>query len=153
MSQLWSDILKKRKREEIEKAKQQYKRIHIATPIQPYASDEEEQDDFSQINISDNEEDEETIIDDNLEGDLNIDNTNEILSVDHWSQIVEDWIKMLDTENHLDNGDNISEEPIEFELGGRNIHPADDPTAKWDLLNLFDNSLEAPIFLDSLTNL
>ena len=83
MSQLRSDILKKRKREEIEKAEQQYKRIHIATPIQPYASDEEDQDDFSQINISDNEEDEETIIDDNLEGDLNIDNTNEILSIDY----------------------------------------------------------------------
>jgi len=54
---------------------------------------------------------------------------------------------MLDAENHLDNGDNVSEEPIEFELGGHTIHPADDPMAKWDLLNLFNNSLEAPIYL------
>jgi len=33
MSQLRSDILKKRKREEIEKSEQQYKWVHIATPI------------------------------------------------------------------------------------------------------------------------
>ncbi len=41
---------------------------------------------------------------------------------------------MLDTENHLDNGDNVSEEPIEFQLGGHAIHPADDSMAMWDLL-------------------
>ncbi|CAI2168557.1 9115_t:CDS:1, partial [Funneliformis geosporum] len=45
------------------------------------------------------------------------------------------------------NGDNVSEEPIEFELGGHIIHPADDPMAKWDLLNLFNNSLEAAVYL------
>ncbi len=147
MSQLQSDILKKRKREEIEKAEQQHKRIHIATPIQPY-NDEKERDDFSQVNISDNEEDEVIILDNNLEDDLNIfDNADEILSVDHWLRIVENWIEMLDTENHLDNGNNVSEEPIEFELGGYAVHPADDSMAKWNLLNLFNNSLEAPIYL------
>ncbi|CAI2197351.1 20015_t:CDS:1, partial [Funneliformis geosporum] len=38
------------------------------------------------------------------------------------------------------------EELIEFELGGCIIHPADDPMAKWDLLNLFNNSLKALIY-------
>ena len=141
MSQLWSDILKKWKYEEIEKAELQYKQIHIAAPIQSYS--DEEQDD-SQINLSDNEGDEDI----NFEDDTNDNaNTDEILSSDHWLRIVENWIEMLDTENHLNNGDNVSEEPIEFELGGRIIHPADDPIAKCDLLNLFNNSLEAPVYL------
>ena len=59
---------------------------------------------------------------------------------------------MLDVENHLDNGEDINEESLEFELGGHIIHPTDDPLAKWDLLNLFNDSLEAPIYLGSLTN-
>ena len=37
-------------------------------------------------------------------------------------------------------------------LASHAIHPADDPLAKWDLLNLFNDSLEAPIYLGSLTN-
>lgn len=79
-------------------------------------------------------------------------NASKILNADHWLRIVENWVKMLDIENHLDNGENINEEPVEFELGGRDIHPADDPLAKWDLLNLFNNLLEAPVYIGSLTN-
>jgi len=37
---------------------------------------------------------------------------------------------MLDTENYLDNGNNVSEELIEFELGSHAVHPADDSMAK-----------------------
>ena len=59
---------------------------------------------------------------------------------------------MLDVENHLDNGEDINKESFEFELGGRIIHLADDLLAKWNLLNLFNDSLEALIYLDSLTN-
>ncbi|CAG8596836.1 16325_t:CDS:2, partial [Funneliformis mosseae] len=72
----------------------------------PYiiSSDEEEQDDSFLINVSDNE-DEET----NTNFNNNFEEDNEILSVY--------------------SGDNVNEEPIEFELG------------------------EAPIYLNSLTNL
>ncbi|CAB5302966.1 unnamed protein product [Rhizophagus irregularis] len=151
MSQLRSDILKMRKREEIDNTEKQYKRIHIAASVQPYNDEEEvdkeaEEETETQINISDCEEeaDTEISIEDN--------NTSEILSADHWLRMVENWVKMLDIENHLDNGENVNEEPIEFELGGRDIHPADDPLAKWDLLFLFNDSLEAPVYLSSLTN-
>ncbi|CAG8643658.1 3824_t:CDS:1, partial [Funneliformis mosseae] len=51
---------------------------------------------------------------------------------------------MLNTENCLDSSDNINEEPIEFELGSHDIHLADDLMAKWNLLNLFNDSLETP---------
>jgi hypothetical protein len=148
MSQLRSDILKKRKREEIEKFEQQYKRVHITAPIQPN-NDEEERDSFL-IDISDDEDEE---IDTSIfnENDDN-NNASEIFNVDNWLQVVENWIKMLDIENHLDNGEDINEEPLEFELGGRIIHPADDPLAKWNLLDLFNDSLDAPIYLSSLTN-
>ncbi|UZO00341.1 uncharacterized protein OCT59_011475 [Rhizophagus irregularis] len=119
--------------------------------IQPYNDEEEvdkeaEEETETQINISDceKEADTEISIEDN--------NTSEILSADHWLWMVENWVKMLDIENHLDNGENVNEEPIEFELGGRDIHPADDPLAKWDLLFLFNDSLEAPVYLSSLTN-
>ena len=97
---------------------------------------------------SDNEEEETdiaTFIEEN-------NNANEIHNVDHWLQMVENWIKILDTENHLDNGEDVDEKPLEFELAGRAIHLADDPLAKWDLLNLFNDTLEASIYLDSLTN-
>ncbi len=59
---------------------------------------------------------------------------------------------MLDIENHLDNGEDINEELLEFELGSHIIHLADNLLAKWNLLNLFNDSLEAPIYLSSLTN-
>ncbi|RGB34187.1 hypothetical protein C1646_760843 [Rhizophagus diaphanus] len=119
--------------------------------VQPYNDKEEvekeaEEETETQINISDCEEkaDTEISIEDN--------NTSEILSADHWLRMVENWVKMLDIKNHLDNGENVNEELIEFELGGRDIHPADDPLAKWDLLFLFNDSLEAPVYLSSLTN-
>ncbi len=87
-----------------------------------------------------------------IKEDDNNNNAIEIFNVDNWLQIIENWIKMLDVENHLDNGEDINKESFEFELGGRIIHLADDLLAKWNLLNLFNDSLEALIYLDSLTN-
>ena len=57
---------------------------------------------------------------------------------------------MTDFENHFDNGETVTEENLEFEMGGRSIHPADDGLAKWPLLDLFDNSLETPLCADSM---
>ncbi len=79
-------------------------------------------------------------------------NINEIHNVNHQLQIIKNWIKIIDTENHLDNGKDVNEEPLEFELASHAIHPADDLSAKQDLLNLFNDSLEASIYLSSLTN-
>ncbi|CAG8579057.1 14134_t:CDS:2 [Funneliformis mosseae] len=57
-------------------------------------------------------------------------NANEIHNVDHWLQMVENWIKMLDTGNHLDNGKDVDEESLGFELTGHVIYPADNPLTK-----------------------
>ncbi|CAG8727004.1 3961_t:CDS:2 [Cetraspora pellucida] len=65
---------------------------------------------------------------------------------EHWSNVVEDWIETLDLENRLENGEIVSDEPPEFEFCRRMIYLADDPLAKWNLSELFDNSLDAPIF-------
>jgi len=35
----------------------------------------------------------------------------------------------------------------DFNFGGRTIHPADDPAAKWSLASLFVSSLESPSYL------
>ena len=77
---------------------------------------------------------------------------NKIHNVDHWLQMIENWIKMIDTENYLNNGEDVNEELLEFELAGHAIHLVDDLLAKWDLLNLFNDLLKAPIYLSSLTN-
>ncbi|CAG8617920.1 1351_t:CDS:2, partial [Diversispora eburnea] len=37
----------------------------------------------------------------------------------------------------------------DFNLGGREIHPADDDTEKWNLNTLFELSLKSPAFLES----
>ena len=70
MSQLRSDILKKRKREEINETERQYKCIHIAGPVQPYEEENE-----VQINISDSEKEVDMETEDN--------NASEILNADH----------------------------------------------------------------------
>ncbi|GBC21919.2 ribonuclease H-like domain-containing protein [Rhizophagus irregularis DAOM 181602=DAOM 197198] len=66
MAQLRSDILCKRKRDDIEISERQYKRLHIAEPIQEYQSDEEDTNDneftFNAFNDSDTEELEETSV-------------------------------------------------------------------------------------------
>jgi hypothetical protein len=151
MSQLRSDILSKQKHKEIDMVKRQYKRLHLAIPIQPYESDEDvvHESAESSPSVSDNEinlstpnnlsessetpERTEENIDDNAE--------------EYWSQIIESWIDIVNIEDQLENGETIDNEILgfEFKFGSRITHPADDLSAKWKLLELFDDSLEAPI--------
>ena len=60
MAQLRSNILCKRKREDVEISERQYKRLHIAEPIQKDQSEEEDDDEFTfnAFNDSDTEESE-----------------------------------------------------------------------------------------------
>ncbi|CAG8602479.1 4700_t:CDS:1 [Racocetra fulgida] len=64
---------------------------------------------------------------------------------DGWSRTIENWIGMLNTENHLDNRGTVSNEPLEFEIYGHTTYPAEDSLAKWNLSELFDDLLEPPI--------
>ncbi|GET51238.1 ribonuclease H-like domain-containing protein [Rhizophagus irregularis DAOM 181602=DAOM 197198] len=151
MAQLRSDILCKRKRDDIEISERQYKRLHIAEPIQEYQSDEEDTNDneftFNAFNDSDTEELEETsVIDEcNVNDTFEKTNNSDNINSEQWTKIIEDWIKMVNAEININNTEVIGEETYEFEIGGQSIHPADNPLAKWKLLDLFNETLEAPV--------
>ncbi|CAG8559563.1 2405_t:CDS:1, partial [Scutellospora calospora] len=142
MSQLRSNILSNRKRSEVEKDKQQYKRIYNITPIQQELAE-------SSSSKSNNVENE--LLDSNNlstqlseTSEMNDDVVNDI--EENWSYTVKHVIGLLDNENQLDNGKIVDSEPLEFELHGHITHPVDDPLAKWSLLELFYDSLEALVF-------
>ena len=92
MSQLRSDILHKRKRKNIEKYERQYKRIHIAEPIQEYdENDENGEFTFNAFDTNDTEESDElgdafTIIDKN--GDDIFKNDNNGTNILNFEQFV-----------------------------------------------------------------
>ncbi|PKK75879.1 hypothetical protein RhiirC2_816375 [Rhizophagus irregularis] len=97
----------------------------------------------------DTEELEETsIIDDCNVNDIfeEYDNNN-TLNPEQWTKIIESWIELVNTENYSNNLDSREVEPYDFEVGGHDTHPADNPSAKWKLFDLFNDSLEAPIYM------
>ena len=71
----------------------------------------------------------------------------EAFNEEHWLHIIENWLNILNIENHLDSGKIISNElpEFEFELDECVIYPADDSLAKWNLLGLFNDLVEASI--------
>jgi hypothetical protein len=157
MSQLRSDILRKRKKIEIEKSEKLYKRNHIATPIQPYESSDvsdvsetsEEEDNNSEmaddVTVGDDEEtkfQEETDLKDNE------DDTTDL--TEQWVRVIQNWMGMAGEEHISDNDEvNLSA----FIAVDRTIHPADDSLAKWRLSSIFNNRFESPDFVNVLTNL
>ncbi|CAB4439693.1 unnamed protein product [Rhizophagus irregularis] len=104
---------------------------------------------ISYIIKNDTEELEETsIIDDCNVNDIfeEYDNNN-TLNPEQWTKIIESWIEMVNTENNSNNLDSREVEPYDFEVGGHDTHPADNPLTKWKLFDLFNDSLEAPIYM------
>lgn len=89
-------------------------------------------------------DDEETTIDLSEENN----ESDEIGSTERWSRVIQNWIDMIGEENYSN-----TEEPLEFMAVDRTIHPADDPLAKWNLKDIFNNRLESPYFVNALTNL
>jgi hypothetical protein len=160
MSQIRSDILYQRQIKEINQSDHQMKRLHIATPI---ASDDFDDSD-DQIEPINEEDEEELIIvsDDDDEKDgtnaKNIDdkgdegepNTEE--NEDQWSAVISRWIEEANHENQVENDNDeifLNGNLIDdFSVGTRNIHPADDPNAKWKIETLFLNSLESPTYAE-----
>ncbi|CAG8698118.1 16616_t:CDS:2 [Dentiscutata erythropus] len=63
------------------------------------------------------------------------------------------WINLGIQENQFDNQDDqifiSSEWDSDFNFANREVHPANDNSAKWSLETLFVSSLEAPSFLGS----
>ena len=56
---------------------------------------------------------------------------------------------MTERENQFDNEEDnqLLEMAQSFHAAGRNVHPADDETAKWRLEYLFKENIKAPTFL------
>ncbi|CAG8640770.1 2053_t:CDS:2, partial [Racocetra fulgida] len=142
-----------------EKAEYQYKQIRIITPIQSYNKDTTQVElSKSLLPISNNEENSpsasynssaqlsETVeINENDVDD--IDDTDDI--EENWTHTVEYLISSLDNEDRLNNGEVVDSEPLEFDLYRRITHPVDDSLAKWSLLELFNDILEAPFKLNN----
>jgi hypothetical protein len=155
MCQLRCDILRKKKKVEIEKSVNTYKRSYIAIPIQ---SDDEnddyedvendrsdESDESDEIVISDDCENEEIhLSNDEVLDTLEDNDSSSIYSTEQWERIIQEWMDMTRDEN-LE-----SEIPMDFIAVDRTVHPADDPLAKWDLVNIFNEKLESPDFVNEL---
>ena len=167
MARIRSNILYKWKVKEIEVAQKQAQRLHIALPVlnnqenDDLESDDNDDDDDENLNVSDLEDEENLNVSD-LEDDeenLNVsdleNNTNDNLEKEsegdfHWSETCTNWINLVDRENQFDNedDDHLLEMSYNFHAAGRNIHPADDETAKWKLEYLFKENFKAPTFLE-----
>src|SRR5581483_280636 len=151
MSQIRSDILFTRKIQNAKECEREMQRLHIAVPINDDENEEQEcelNEDIIQVSDDESEED---------DGDKGIDDNKEELIVENetqkWSQIIDEWIELGNQENQFENENDesflSSEWNSDFGSAGRTVHPADDETAKWNLITLFESSLESPLFLGS----
>jgi len=154
MARIRSNILYKRKIKEIEEGQKQIQRLHIALPVfnQENNSLEEEKEEETD---SVYEEDEENLNISDLENnDSENDDLDEKENDFHWSEICTNWINLVDRENQFDSEEDnhLLEMAYSFLAAGRDIHPADDETAKWKLEYLFKENLKAPTFLGIESN-
>lgn len=158
MSQIRSDIFYNHKKKRVRESNVQIRRLHIATPIIEDDNETEYYDETEhELQISD---DDITVNEDDFEED---NNSNLILNdksiepyikeqEQEWNTFVEEWIEAIEHENKFDCPEDeillTDEMNNDFDFGGRNIHPADDETAKWSLLSLFVFDLESPTCLE-----
>ncbi len=163
MSQIRSDILYQRRIKEVNQADKNMRQLHIATPI----ADDDNFDDFDKeqnldkedlITVSDDDNDANN--DDNNnnkeEREKNEVEPNTEENENQWNAIISQWIEEANYENRVVNSDDellLSEDfDNDFLVGTRNIHPADDQSAKWELSLLFTDSLEPPTYVDFFSN-
>ncbi|CAB5377538.1 unnamed protein product [Rhizophagus irregularis] len=151
MSQIRSDILYQRRIKEVNQADQQMKRLHIATPIASddldYLNDEPLQNiDEELLIVSDYEDVNNAIEKDIVDEEEPSTEENE----NQWSSIISQWIEEANFENRVEdsNDENFLNDDLvnDFSVGTRNIHPADDTNAKWQLSTLFISTLEPPTY-------
>ncbi|CAG8790549.1 10555_t:CDS:2 [Dentiscutata erythropus] len=122
---------------------QQMSKFRIATPIFDFEENELEPNE----NINGIEENENI----NIQVPENSIDESIVEEEDQWMMIINQWINATLSENRVDDArDQIflnDEFNEDFNLAGRNIHPADDTLAKWDLITLFADNLEPPSYL------
>ncbi|CAB5381510.1 unnamed protein product [Rhizophagus irregularis] len=151
MSQIRSDILYQRRIKKVNQADQQMKRLHIATPIASddldYLNDEPLQNiDEEFLIVSDDEDVNNAIEKDIVDEEEPSTEENE----NQWNSIISQWIEEANFENRVEdsNDENFLNDDLvnDFSVGTRNIHPADDTNAKWQLSTLFISALEPPTY-------
>ncbi|PKK57366.1 hypothetical protein RhiirC2_824032 [Rhizophagus irregularis] len=127
------------------------KRLHIATPIASddldYLNDEPLQNiDEEFLIVSDDEDVNNAIEKDIVDEEEPSTEENE----NQWSSIISQWIEEANFENRVEdsNDENFLNDDLvnDFSVGTRNIHPADDTNAKWQLSTLFISALEPPTY-------
>lgn len=146
MSKIRSDILYQCRIKEVNQADQQMRRLHIATPIVNdddlnNPGEEAQNDKEDLIIVSDDEDDNGN----SRERDEVEPNTEENES--QWNAVISQWIEEANYENRVEDSSDellLSNEEFDndFLVGTRNIHPADDQSAKWELSLLFVHNLE-----------
>ena len=110
MSRIRSNILYKRKINELEEAQKQAQRLHIPLPIlnnQDNNSEQEENEPVSEddLNVSDWDDVDDTNKDSDEEtaDDLDVEEADEAKNDFHWSDICRNWIHLTERENQFDN--------------------------------------------------
>lgn len=164
IARIWSSILYKQKVKEVGEAQKQAQRLHITLPILDNLDEnlEEENELISEddLNVSDwddmDDVDEVNKENDDLdEEEADYSRTEKAKDDFHWSEICRNWINLAECENQFDNEEDnhLLEMAQNFYAAERNVHPADDETAKWSLEYLFNENIQAPTFLGIDNNL
>ncbi|RIB02176.1 hypothetical protein C2G38_2040302 [Gigaspora rosea] len=118
---------------EIELSIKQYKQNNVALPI---LKENESDDVFIVDNDSDDEAEE-------------VNEENEVISIDNWNKIIQQWVNMISEEE---------EDEIDLTVGEDNVdriicdtdHPAINNDAKWKLETLFKDNIPDPEFIYNL---
>jgi hypothetical protein len=97
--------------------------------------------DDNMLNIlSDNDDNNDNVNESNIDNSDDSDNEN---LQSFWKTTVERWIDLT-----LDETIETYDSPTVIDSQNQPIHPADDPTAKWLLVDLFPGGLEAPLYIN-----
>jgi len=155
MSQIRSDILYQRRIKEVTQSNQQMRQLHIATPIVDDSNNfnEEEQnlDKEDLIVVSDDDDNADTNNNNKEKGETDEMEPNTEENENQWNAIISQWIEEANYENRVENSNDElllnGDLDNEFLVGTRDVHPADDQDAKWELSQLFVNNLEPPTYM------
>ena len=144
MSKIRSDILYQHRIKEVNQIDQQMRRLHIATPI---VNDNDFDNPDKEVQNVD-KEDLIVVSDDDGDNGNNKEkrekdeaepNTEE--SENQWDAVISQWIEEANYKNQVEDSNDellLNEEfDNDFLVGIRNIYPADDQSAKWELSLLF----------------
>jgi len=74
------------------------------------------------------------------------DDDDSINRTEQWVQLVQNWMNMIEGEENITD-------TLEFTTVNNDMHPAEDPLAKWNLYNIFNDNLELPDFVNSFVSI